>query len=66
MNERLLITCAACGKSFREMAGKLKGGNTLACRHCPAPIMIDSESTNASVRKALSAARKIRLQGITS
>jgi DNA-directed RNA polymerase subunit RPC12/RpoP len=62
MNERLSITCAACSKRFRELPSKIKAGNTLACPNCPVSITIDSESTNASVRKALSMARKLRLQ----
>lgn len=62
MNERLSITCAACSKSFRELPGKIRAGNTLACPNCPASIIVESESTNPSVRKALSVARKLRLQ----
>jgi hypothetical protein len=62
MTERLLITCVACDKKFRESHSKVKAGNMLGCPNCLAQITIEPESANASVRKALSMARKMRLQ----
>lgn len=59
---QLTITCEGCGKTFKQAAGKIRAGITLPCPTCPTPITIDAQSKNDSVRKALSLARRFRLQ----
>jgi DNA-directed RNA polymerase subunit RPC12/RpoP len=62
MSQRLPITCTECGKSFREPFGRIRAESTVACPTCPNKIKIDPKSDNDTVRKALSMARKLRLQ----
>ena len=63
MNQRLPLTCTECGKTFREPFKRIRAESAIACPACPNQIKIDPQSDNDTVRKALSMARKLRLQG---
>jgi predicted RNA-binding Zn-ribbon protein involved in translation (DUF1610 family) len=54
------INCPKCGGAFKERALKIRGGVQLPCPNCFHSIVFDSVSGDHGVRRALSAARKLR------
>jgi endogenous inhibitor of DNA gyrase (YacG/DUF329 family) len=60
--DKIRIECPKCGKPFREHFRKIRGGFTMLCPACKKPIAFDDASQDDAIRKALSAARKLRQQ----
>jgi endogenous inhibitor of DNA gyrase (YacG/DUF329 family) len=61
--DKIRIECPKCGKPFREHFRKIRGGFRMPCPSCKKMLVFDDASQDDAVRKALSAARKLRQQG---
>jgi tRNA(Ile2) C34 agmatinyltransferase TiaS len=64
MFELIKVQCPKCGGFMKEKARKIRGGYAMKCTHCATAITFDSESTNSSIRQALSHARRLRRQAL--
>jgi DNA-directed RNA polymerase subunit M/transcription elongation factor TFIIS len=64
MSELIKVQCPKCGGFMKEKARKIRGGYAMKCAHCATAITFDSESTNSSIRQALSHARRLRRQAL--
>ena len=62
--DKIRIECPKCGKSFREHFRKIRGGFSMPCPGCKQTITFDDASQDDAIRKALSAARKLRRQSL--
>ena len=62
MSDKINIECPACGHAIKEQANKIRGGVSLACPRCRQAVKFDEGSPHDSIRRALSAARKLRRQ----
>jgi hypothetical protein len=60
--DKIKIQCPHCGREFKEQAKKIRGGAHLPCPLCHEVIGFDDGSPDERIRKALSAARKLRRQ----
>jgi hypothetical protein len=49
---------------MKEKARKIRGGYSMKCTHCAEAVVFESESTNSSIRQALSLARRLRRQAL--
>jgi hypothetical protein len=49
---------------MKAKARKIRGGATMPCTHCATTIVFESESTDSSIRQALSLARRLRRQAL--
>ena len=58
------VPCVKCGKEFKTVAVKIRGGATIRCPACGNAVTFDSASPDAGVRKALSLARQARLRAV--
>ncbi len=47
---------------MKEKARKIRGGHSMKCTHCATTITFESDSTDNSIRQALSHARRLRRQ----
>jgi hypothetical protein len=56
------IKCPYCEKQFRAHQRFIRGGSTIECSGCGQEIIFESTSEFASLRKALIAARQLRLK----
>ncbi len=59
--EKVSITCPECQKTFKETANKVRAGLKLPCPACKAEIHFEAKAENLNIRKALSAAKRVRL-----
>ena len=64
--DRIKIQCPHCKIDFLQQAKRIRGGITIACANCKELIRFDDASPIDGIRKALSAARKVRRQASTS
>ena len=60
LDDSVKVKCTRCSSTFRDRAGKLRDGYSRECPNCNVLIFFDSESSDASVRKALTEARRVR------
>ena len=60
---KIPIICPNCRHGFRERATKIRGDAKLPCPSCGTEIVFDAQSSDESIRRALSAARRARLAG---
>jgi transposase-like protein len=56
------IKCPYCEKQFRAHQRFVRGGSTIECSACQKQIVFETTSEFAAVRKALIAARQLRLK----
>jgi DNA-directed RNA polymerase subunit M/transcription elongation factor TFIIS len=63
MSDLIKVQCPKCGAFIKEKARKIRGG--YECTHCAGAIAFESESTDSSIRQALSLARRLRRQALT-
>jgi hypothetical protein len=61
--DKIKITCSKCGKEFSEKYRKIRGGFSMPCPSCKQIITFDDASQDENIRRALSAARKLRRSG---
>jgi len=64
MSEFIKVQCPKCGAFIKEKARKIRAGYSMKCTHCAEAIAFESESTNISIRQALSDARRLRRQAL--
>ena len=55
------IVCGHCATAFREHHSRVRAGTAISCQACGGLIVFDNESRDPNIRKALSAARRIRM-----
>lgn len=58
--DRIKVSCTRCRNSFRERVHNLRSGYQVQCPHCSRMITFDENSDDLGVRRALTAARRIR------
>ena len=58
--DRIKVSCTKCRNSFRERVRNLRSGYQVQCPHCFRMITFDESSDDLGVRRALTAARRIR------
>jgi hypothetical protein len=61
-SDKIRIQCPHCKDDFLQQAKRIRGGVCISCPNCQEAIRFDDASPVDSIRKALSAARKIRRQ----
>jgi hypothetical protein len=59
---KIKIVCGKCTKTFNEHHSKIRSGLSVTCPACAQPIVFDSNSEDLNVRKALTAARRFRME----
>ena len=64
MSDLIRVQCPKCGGTMKAKARKIRGGATMPCTHCATTIVFESESTDSSIRQALSLARRLRRQAL--
>ena len=64
MSESIRVQCPKCGGTMKTKARQIRGGASLPCSHCNVAIVFENESTNSSIRQALSQARRLRRQAL--
>jgi hypothetical protein len=62
LSTKVKVECPKCRKEFRAAAKDIRAGSTLTCEFCKTPVRITEAPEHEGIRKALSAARKIRRQ----
>jgi hypothetical protein len=61
MNDnRVKVLCARCSRSFRERISCLHDGYQTQCPNCYRMMTFTSDSEDASIRRAMKEARRIR------
>jgi hypothetical protein len=60
MTEKIRVTCSRCKSGFREKAAKIREGFQAQCPGCNRLITFSSEADDASIRRAMTEARRIR------
>jgi endogenous inhibitor of DNA gyrase (YacG/DUF329 family) len=63
VTDKIKIKCPKCGKEFKEQARKIRADFSMPCPHCQDVVKFEDGSPNERIRRALSAARKLRRQG---
>jgi hypothetical protein len=58
--DRIKVQCTKCKNSFRERVRNLRSGYQVQCPNCARMITFDENSDDLGVRRALTAARRIR------
>jgi endogenous inhibitor of DNA gyrase (YacG/DUF329 family) len=61
-SDKIKVECPACGQEIKEPAKKIRAGLSLACPRCKNALKFEEGSPHDSIRRALSAARKLRRQ----
>ena len=61
IDEKIKIKCTKCSQVFRERAQRVREGFQTNCQHCNRLITFDSTADDRNVRKALMAAKELRL-----
>ena len=61
IDEKIKIKCTKCSQIFRERAQRVRNGLQTNCAHCNRLITFDGNSDDRNIRKALLAARDVRL-----
>jgi len=61
IDEKIRIKCTKCSQVFRERAQKVRPGFQTNCLHCNRLITFDMTVDDRNVRKALIAAKELRL-----
>ena len=61
VDEKVRIKCTKCSQVFRERAGKVRDGFQTNCPHCNRLITFDMTAEDRNIRKALVAAKELRL-----
>jgi endogenous inhibitor of DNA gyrase (YacG/DUF329 family) len=64
MNELIRVQCPKCGGTMKAKARNIRGRFSMPCTHCSTAITFESESTDSSIRRALSQARRLRRQAL--
>jgi hypothetical protein len=59
---KIKIVCEKCTEIFKEHHSKIRNSLSVTCPVCAEPIVFDSNSKDLNIRRALTAARKFRLQ----
>lgn len=62
IDEKIKIKCTKCSQVFRERAQKIRNGFQTNCQHCNRLITFDASAEDRNIRKALAAARELRLE----
>ena len=60
------IICVKCSNIFNEDHSNIRKDLSVVCPACAQPILFDTNSEDMNARKALAAARRIRLQAGTA
>jgi hydrogenase maturation factor HypF (carbamoyltransferase family) len=60
LKNKIKVACPKCTKEFSVPANKVRAGLTVCCEFCKTAVRITPTSEDESLRKVLSAARKIR------
>jgi DNA-directed RNA polymerase subunit RPC12/RpoP len=60
------IICEKCSNIFNEHHSNIRQGLSVVCPACAQPIVFDGNSEDMNARKALTAARRVRLQAGTA
>ncbi|HZE53455.1 MAG TPA: hypothetical protein VE111_09350 [Bradyrhizobium sp.] len=61
IDEKVKIKCTKCAQVFRERANRIREGFQTNCAHCNRLITFDGNSDDRNIRKALMAAKEVRL-----
>lgn len=61
MDDKVKIRCPACTHIFRENASRVREGEQVNCRNCNKLITLTKETGDPYLRRALKAAREVRL-----
>ena len=61
MNGKVSIKCTSCGGVFHVHHSKVRSGLSVSCERCRKPIRFDPGSNDLNARRALLAARRLRL-----
>jgi hypothetical protein len=61
MDDKVKIRCPACTHIFRENASRVREGEQVNCRNCNKLITLTKETGDQYLRRALKAAREVRL-----
>jgi endogenous inhibitor of DNA gyrase (YacG/DUF329 family) len=61
--DTIKIKCPNCDKEFKEQARKIRADFSMPCPYCQDVVKFEDGSPNIHIRRALSAARKLRRQG---
>ena len=61
IDEKIKIKCTKCSQVFRERAQRVRPGFQTNCQHCNRLITFDPTVEDRNVRKALIAAKELRL-----
>ena len=61
LDEKIKIKCTKCSQVFRDRAQRVRNGYQTNCPHCNRLITFDSSAEDRNIRKALSAAKDLRL-----
>jgi hypothetical protein len=62
LSTKVKVDCPKCHKTFKASANAIRAGLTLTCEFCKTPVRITETPEDEGIRRALSAARKIRRQ----
>jgi hypothetical protein len=60
MDDKIKVLCTRCRNAFRARAGSLVPGYQCQCPNCNRMITFDSSSDDIGVRRALTAARRLK------
>jgi hypothetical protein len=61
MDDKVKIRCPACTHIFRENVSRVREGEQVNCRNCNKLITLTKETGDPYLRRALKAAREVRL-----
>ena len=61
IDEKVKIRCTKCSQIFRERAQKIRDGFQTHCQHCNRVITFSNESEDRNIRRALRAAKEVRV-----
>jgi hypothetical protein len=61
IDEKIRIKCTRCSQMFRERAQRVRDGFQTNCHHCNRLITFDMTAEDRNIRKALLAAKELRL-----
>jgi DNA-directed RNA polymerase subunit RPC12/RpoP len=59
---KIKIVCGKCTKTFNEHHSKIRSGLSVTCPGCAQPIVLDGNSEDLNIRRALTAARRFRVE----
>jgi transposase-like protein len=60
MTEKIRVTCSRCKSGFREKVANIREGFQAQCPSCNRLITFSVDSGDASIKKAIVEARRIR------